>query len=287
MKAPQLIPSKTELPVAQIEAGGRLRPVSEAGVATIVASVREVGQMTNPVVVRQMRRKGETIHVVVDGAHRLAAAGELGWDHVPVRVFECTDDQARIMEIDGNLSGAELNPLDTAVFLATRKAVYERLHPETAHATGAALAAKRWDATDSMSAAFAAVTAEKFGMTERHVRRLIAAGTRLGPDEIAKLRAAPRQVTLKDLQDIGRIKGAMDRYGVVAALSEGRAKSASAAFKALKGPVEAPVQNPADEQFLALKKAWDRAGAAARRRFVEELGGDLISLTPRPEVAAE
>lgn len=286
MKAPQLIPSKTELPVAEIEAGTRLRPVSEAGVATIVASVREVGQMTNPVVVRQMRRKGETIHVVVDGAHRLAAAGELGWDHVPVRVFECTDDQARIMEIDGNLSGAELNPLDTAVFLATRKAVYERLHPETK--AGVAGAMHKNCATDIESvAAFAAVTAEKFGMTERHVRRLIAAGTRLGPDEIAQLRAAPRQVTLKDLQDIARIKGAPDRYGVVAALSEGRAKSASAAFKALKGPVEAPVQNPADEQFLALKKAWDRAGAAARRRFVEELGGDLISLTPRPEVAAE
>lgn len=284
MKAPQLIPSKTELPVAEIEAGTRLRPVSEAGVATIVASVREVGQMTNPVVVRQMRRKGETIHVVVDGAHRLAAAGELGWDHVPVRVFECTDDQARIMEIDGNLSGAELNPLDTAVFLATRKAVYERLHPETKAGVAGGLA-RQGLASDIES--FADVTAEKFGLSRRHVERLVAAGTRLGPDEIAKLRAAPRQVTLKDLQDIGRIKGAMDRYGVVAALSEGRAKSASAAFKALKGPVEAPVQNPADEQFLALKKAWDRAGAAARRRFVEELGGDLISLTPRPEVAAE
>ncbi len=284
MKAPQLIPSKTELPVAEIEAGTRLRPVSEAGVATIVASVREVGQMTNPVVVRQMRRKGETIHVVVDGAHRLAAAGELGWDHVPVRVFECTDDQARIMEIDGNLSGAELNPLDTAVFLATRKAVYERLHPETKAGVAGGLA-RQGLASDIES--FADVTAEKFGLSRRHVERLVAAGTRLGPDEIAQLRAAPRQVTLKDLQDIGRIKGAMDRYGVVAALSEGRAKSASAAFKALKGPVEAPVQNPADEQFLALKKAWDRAGAAARRRFVEELGGDLISLTPRPEVAAE
>ncbi len=284
MKAPQLIPSKTELPVAEIEAGTRLRPVSEAGVATIVASVREVGQMTNPVVVRQMRRKGETIHVVVDGAHRLAAAGELGWDHVPVRVFECTDDQARIMEIDGNLSGAELNPLDTAVFLATRKAVYERLHPETKAGVAGGLA-RQGLASDIES--FADVTAEKFGLSRRHVERLVAAGTRLGPDEIAQLRAAPRQVTLKDLQDIARIKGAPDRYGVVAALSEGRAKSASAAFKALKGPVEAPVQNPADEQFLALKKAWDRAGAAARRRFVEELGGDLISLTPRPEVAAE
>ena len=277
MKAPQLIASKTSLPLAQIEMGHRLRPVSEAGVATIVASVREIGQIANPVVVRQMRRKGETVWIVLDGAHRLAAAVELGWDEVPVRVFECTDDQARIMEIDANLAGAELNPLDTAVFLASRKAVYERLHPETKAAVGAELVAKRWSNTSDMMS-FVSVTAEKFGMSKRHVERLVAAGTRLGPDEVAKLRAAPRQVTLKDLQDIAKIKTATDRYGVVAALTEGRAKNASSALKTLQAPVETPQKDPVEDQFSTLKTAWKRAGAQARRRFVDECGVDLLGL---------
>lgn len=276
MTEPTLIQSKTTLPVDQIEVSGRLRPVSPAGVATIVASIREIGQLANPVVVRQLRRKGETVWRVLDGAHRLAAAVELGWTEVPVRVFECNDDQARIMEIDGNLSGAELNPLDTAVFLATRKAVYERLHPETK--AGVAGALHKNGATDTMSVAFVTATAEKFSLSERHVRRMIAAGAKLGGDEVARLRQAPRQVTLKDLQDISRIANPVDRYGVVEALAAGSAKSASAAMKARRDPAEAVEADPLEEQFKALSKAWTRSGAAARRRFVAAHVDDLMPL---------
>lgn len=167
MADPVLIQSKTELPVTEITSAGRLRPVSAAGVATIVASIREIGQLANPLVVRQRRdREGVLRYVLLDGAHRQAAAIELGWETVPVRVFECTDDQARLMEIDGNLAGAELNPLDTAVFLATRKAVYERLHPETRAGVAGGLARQ---GSASELGSFAAVTAEKFGMTPRQV----------------------------------------------------------------------------------------------------------------------
>lgn len=266
MAEPTLIQMKTALAPASIVAENRLRPVSEAGVLAILGSVQELGQIVTPLVVRQRRAGQQLSYELLDGAHRLEVARRLGLETVPVRVFECTNDQARLLEIDGNLAGAELNPLDTAVFLATRKAVYERLHPETKR--GLAGAAARWDANDMMS--FASVTAEKFGMSVRHVERLVAAGHRLGPDEIAKLRAAPRQVTLKDLQDIGKIKEPTARYGVVGALSEGSAKTAAAALKALKGPVEAPEKSPADEQLSALLKAWDRAGMAALRRFVAE-----------------
>lgn len=251
-----------------------MRPVSAAGVATIAASVRELGQLANPVVVRQLRRKGETIWRVLDGVHRLEALRELGWTEVPVRVFECSDDQARIMEIDGNPSGAELNPLDTAVFLATRKAVYERLHPETK--AGGAGAVARWDANDMMS--FASATAERFGLSKRHVEGLVAAGTRLGPDEVARLRTAPRQVTLKDLQDISRIGSPVERYDVVNALAEGQAQSASAALKARQTPVGAADEHPVEDQFKALSKAWTRPGAAARRQFIAVYVDDLIQL---------
>ena len=275
MTEPTLIQSKTSLPIDQIEVSGRLRPVSPAGVATIVASIREIGQLANPVVVRQLRRKGETVWRVLDGAHRLAAAVELGWTEVPVRVFECNDDQARIMEIDGNLSGAELNPLDTAVFLATRKAVYERLHPETKAGVAGGLA--RQGSASELSS-FAAVTAEKFGMTARQVQKIVSAGAKLGGDEVARLRQAPRQVTLKDLQDISRIANPVDRYGVVEALAAGSAKSASAALKARRAPTEAVEADPLEEQFKALSKAWMRAGAAARRRFVAAHVDDVMPL---------
>ena len=266
MNEPTLIQSKITLPIDQVEIDGRLRPVSAAGVETLVASIAEIGQITNPITVRQLRRDGAYSFRIIDGAHRYTAAVQLGWSEIPVRVFECTDDQARLMEIDGNLAGAELNPLDTAVFFATRKAVYERLHPETK--AGIAGANARWNASELSS--FASVTAEKFGMTARQVQKIVAAGSRLGSDEIAKLRSAPRQVTLKDLLDIGGIKEAPHRNGVVDALAAGQAKNAAAAFKALQPPVERPVQSQVEEQLTALLKAWDRAGMSAQRRFVAE-----------------
>ena len=68
----------------------------------------------------------------IAGGHRLEAAKRLGWEEIEAKIWtDVTDDWAAIMEIDDNLAGAEMNALDTAVFLATRKQVYERLHPET------------------------------------------------------------------------------------------------------------------------------------------------------------
>lgn len=278
MSEPTLIQMKTALSPANITVGHRLRPVSDAGVQAILGSVQELGQIVTPLTIRQRRDKDAEagfVYELLDGAHRLAAAIELELPTVPVRVFECTNDQAKLLEIDGNLAGAELNPLDTAVFLATRKAVYERLHPETKAGVAGALA-KHGSANDMMS--FAETTAEKFGLSRRQIERLVAAGSKLGPDEIAQLRQAPRQVTLKDLQDIAQIKVAPDRYQVVKALAAGDAKNAASALKALKADGETAPKDPVEEQFKALNAAWVRAGAAARRRFADEHGVDLIAL---------
>lgn len=276
MREPTLILTKTSLPIDAIELHGRLRPVSEAGVATILASIREIGQLANPIVVRQLRRDGETIWRVLDGAHRLAAAKELGWTEVPVRVFECTDDQARLLEVDGNLAGAELNPLDQAVFLAARKRVYEKLHPETK-----ADAFKGNRHTGSLVAelsSFARTTAEKFGMTDRQVRKIIAAGSRLGPDEIAQLRRAPKPVTLADLQAISNIVNPAERCDVVKLLEGGKAKSATDARRVILQRDAGDATEPADlaEVVAAdLTRRWGRAPMAAKRRFAEQVWAEM------------
>ena len=268
MKEPTLM-QQTKVAVADVITKDRLRPVSEAGVESLIASIRETMVMKDAI---HVRKKKDSL-ILIAGGHRLEAARRLGWETIEAKVWtDVTDDWARLMEIDDNLAGAEMNALDTAVFLATRKAVYERLHPEAKAAAGAALAAKRWDAADMMSvASFAASTAEKFGLTDRHVRRMIAAGVKLGPDEIAKLRAAPRQVTLKDLTEIAKISQPTDRYDVVRALAEGSAKSASEALRGLKAPAAAAVKDPVDVAFKGLLAAWHRAPMAARRRLVDEL----------------
>lgn len=272
MSAPRLMQINT-VPVAEIDARHRLRPVSEAGVESLIASIRETGVMKDAIHVRQ--KKGGAL-VLIAGAHRLEAARRLGWAEIEAKVWaDVTDDWARLMEIDDNLAGAEMGPLDTAVFLATRKAIYERLHPETRR--GIAGAAARWDATDTMSVAFVTATAEKFGLAERSVYRLVAAGSALTPKDVAVLRTAPRQVTLKDLTDIAKCS-TVERYSVVELLAGGEVKSAGEARRRLAGPATPAVEDPVEAAMKALKTAWSRAPKEARRRFARDHADELAAL---------
>lgn len=277
MTKPTLIQSKTSLPVSDIAVRDRLRPTGDAGVAAMIASIREIGQITSPINVRQVRRSGDIRYEMIDGAHRLAAAQELGWEEVPVRVFECNDDQARIMEIDGNLAGAELNALDTAVFLATRKAIYERLHPEAKQ--GGVRGNQHTGGWQTELGSFCQTAAEKMGITERQVRKIAITGSRLHADEINQLRLAPRPVTLADLQEISKIGEAPERYEVVRMLATGEAKGAAKARKAYLHRDNPPVHSdPIDAEFLAMRKLWDRAHKAAKIRLVRSLRKDLTEM---------
>ncbi|WP_149587677.1 ParB/RepB/Spo0J family partition protein [Tabrizicola flagellatus] len=267
MKAPTL-QTTGPVPVTEIDDRNRLRPVSQAGVEALKASIAETGVMKDAIHVR--RKKGHGL-VLIAGAHRLEAARQLGWSEIEAKVWtDVTDDWARLMEIDDNLAGAEMGPLDTAVFLAERKRVYERLHPETRHG-GDRRSVEFRNQVDMMSVrSFVATTAEKFGLSDRHVRRLVWAGEKLGVDS-ARLRSAPRPVTLNDLMQIAKIGEPALRYAVVDALIEGKAKSAAGARRTITARErgdEAVLKDRAEADFIALTKAWTRASTAAKKRFL-------------------
>jgi ParB family chromosome partitioning protein len=279
MKSPTLM-TQSRVRIDEIVVRNRLRPVSEAGVESLLASIAEVGVMKDAI---HVRKKKDGALWLVAGGHRLEAARRLGWPEIEAKVWtDVTDDWAQMMEIDDNLAGAEMNALDTAWFLATRKAVYERLHPETKKGVAGGLA-RQGAATDIVS--FAESTAEKFGVSTRHVERMIAAGSRLGPDEIRQLRQAPRQVTLKDLTEIARIGDTAEKYRVVDLLAQGQAKSAAEARRAYKAATGEPLpeKDPVEEAFKALLNAWSRAPMAARRRFVHEVSDDLAAMEAQAE----
>lgn len=275
-----VIPKSEELRVADIIVRDRLRPVSEAGVESLLASIRDIGVIKDEIHVRLARRGGKVELRLLAGGHRLEAARRLGWETIRAKVWrDITDDMAQLIEVDDNLAGAEMGALDTAVFLAARKGLYEKMHPETRRGVAGAVA--RHSATDMMSvASFAAATAEKFGLTERHVRRMIAAGGALTASDVIRLRRAPRPVTQADLQTLARIDAAGDRIAVVEALASGAARSAGEALKRLRVAPEAsgPEASQADQQIAALRAAWSRAGVEARRRWVAEAFEELSPL---------
>lgn len=271
---PEIKPVLQLVRLAEVKADQRLRPVTEAGVQSILASVAEIGRIKDPVHVRK-DKKGLTL---LAGGHRLAAYAALGIEEAEAWVWSgITNDQARLIEIDDNLAGAEMNPLDTAVFLAERKAVYERLHPETRRG-GDRKSVEFQNQTDIESVrSFVTATAEKFGLSDRHVRRLVEAGQKLGADS-ARLRKAPRPITLKDLLEISKIGQPAERYDIVDALIAGKAKSAAEARRvwaaSMRGD-ETPVKDPVEEAFTALSKAWARAPMAAKKRFLMQYRSEV------------
>lgn len=258
--------------LAEIDTSNRKRPVSDKAVAALKASVEELGFIKDPVDLRLVRHQGGKLRLLA-GGHRLEVARQLGWEGIRADIWDCSDDWADLLEIDDNIAGAELTVLDTAVFLAERKRLYEKLHPEAKRGFAGGKARHGQLTGDLTVSSFAASTAEKFGVSESKVFRLLAAGAALAPDEVRNLRAAPRPITLSDMQAIAKIESAPERYDVVQALAEGTVKSAAQARKSYaarqSGASDPATKDPVEDAFKALANAWKRAPMAARRRFVE------------------
>lgn len=271
-------PKIQRLPLADIDvdAGNRLRPVSEAGVQSLIASIEELGVIKDAIHVRKKRRAtGETL-VLMAGGHRLEAAKRLGWETIPARVWaDVTDDFARLMEIDDNLSGADLNILELSVFLAERKRVYERLHPET-KAGVAGGKARQKSAAEIIS--FAESIAEKRELSARHVRNFIQIGAALSPREVAELAAAKEPLKLKDLMALAKIGEPIVRSDIVGRLSSGEVKSVAEAMARLQSSPAKSDTDPDKQAFDKLLGLWKRAPMKVKRRFVADQSVELFSL---------
>ncbi len=279
MKLPQSRPAPQMVALADIDVGARLRPVSEAGVEAILSSIGETGIMKDAIHLRRSRVDGGLL-MLIAGAHRLEAAKRLGWAQIEAIVWrDVSDDWVKLVEIDDNLAGAEMTALDTAVFLARRKAIYERLHPEARRGFAGGMA-RHGQLTDIMSvSSFAKATAEKFGITERHVRRMTEAGSALTDAQAQQLRAAPRAVGLVDLVDLSKIGDEAERAQVILKVATGQAKKVATArrqYAAETGTGAPPAPSKADGDYDRLVEAWNRASPAARRRFVELIADQVV-----------
>lgn len=257
--------------VAEIDDSGRLRAVDAGYVALLAENIAQVGRLRQPIEVRRVKKGG---YALIAGGHRLAAARRLEWGQIEAFVFDASDDEARLAEIDENLVRHELNPLDRATFLHERKSLYERLHPDT-KAGVAGGKARQGAATDIMS--FAADTAERVGLTERSIQRAILIATRLSPDVKARIVGTSLARNQAELLALVKLPPEEQRKVVAELLAESpRAKSVSAAHRlVLGGRVEDA--DPDSAKFAQLVTLWGRSGDKARRMFLAHLKkeGDL------------
>lgn len=265
MKPAKLLETKA-LDPNEIHALNRIRPVSAGAVDALVISIKQLGLVKDEIHVRRVRHQNNKL-VLIAGGHRLEACLRLNME-VPAKVWECSDDWAKLMEVDDNLASAELSPLDLCFFLAERKRISDKMSPEKTQ--GNAGASARWHATDIVS--FASDIASKRGMSERHIRRLIAVGSEFSTADVTLLRAVPNQLTLRDLQDLSK-SDPDGRPKIIQAMVNG-AKTAAKAMSAT-GPKAVPPGNQTDIDFKRLSEAWHRASKKARTQFVAEYLADL------------
>ena len=257
-----------DLPVADIVVpNDRLRPISEAKVAALMAVIEQsvyLGAIT-------VRRVGK-VNTLIDGAHRLEAMRRLGREVINADVLDCNTGEARRMEITGNIL-AGMTPIQDAIFLGVYQVEYEKLHPETKRGTAGAMAKHGLQASKMT---FAEVIAETRQINPRQVQKIVAAGRHLSVEERVALQAASHRIPISDIEKLGKMQFEPERAAVVAGLLAGKSASETIRTeKARKAGVQPMVKDPVDKAFLAMSALWTRMPLAAKKRFCLEFGKEI------------
>jgi hypothetical protein len=166
---------------------GRLKRFSEETVQVLAESMKDQG-LLHPILAEQVGVGAG--YWVVAGRHRLEAARRLKWPSIRCVILPPIDnDHARLMEIDSDLAHGDLSPALRAHYQATRKEIYERVHPETKRgaAGGAATKAKASGKANRQvgeQPRYTKDAAKKTGKSERSVQREAERGQKI-PDVAA------------------------------------------------------------------------------------------------------
>lgn len=269
------------IPLEAIAVRDRLRAVDPDHVAHIAASIAQIGQQT-PIHLAPPGADG--LYLLLAGAHRLEALRTLGQATALALIVDADELDERLIEIDENLMRRELSELDRAVFLAERKAIYERRHPETKNGARGSRQGRNHSGNKMIFQdhlahgvpAFHRDAAKKLGLAASQIRKLLARA-RIEPDLRALLASSRWAEHGPTLDALARYQDAKLRRGLIRALtrSENPARSLAAAEAEVLG------RNVATDevaQFARLVSAWRKATPRERDLFLRELASEPATL---------
>jgi N6-adenosine-specific RNA methylase IME4/ParB-like chromosome segregation protein Spo0J len=158
-----------DIPISDIEIPRqRMRHLRPATVDELAESFDRRGQL-QAIILRPKPRGG---FVLVAGRHRVEAARRLEHDKIRAEVRDGLDaDAALLAEIDENLVRADLSPAEQALHVRKRKALYEKLHPETKRGGDRKSAKAKSIRQIGDSKRFTKDAAKKTGKAERTIQR--------------------------------------------------------------------------------------------------------------------
>jgi N6-adenosine-specific RNA methylase IME4/ParB-like chromosome segregation protein Spo0J len=267
--------------INSITTGPRLREPSPEAVAVLAESMARLGLLA-PIVVTPT-------HVLVAGAHRLAAARSLGWSTIAANVLDIDERAALLAEIDENLVRNELTTLERCEHLAERKRVFEAMHPKAKR--GGDRRSAKYQADKLAVRSFSETTSDQIGESSRNIRRQIAIAEALNQGTRDAIRAMPLANNAQELKRLAKLPEA-DRGAVVAQLADGArsVKEAQRRVVAKAIRAEAPPLPTGPSRVIVIDPPWDYSN----RKSDPSHGGALdypsmpiekIAALPVPELA--
>lgn len=257
--------TSTPIPLAMVDDTKRLRLVDPAWVEGLAVSMEEIG-LNNPIEVGEPGENG--LYPLISGAHRLHAARLLEWETIPAVIFTGDAVVAAIREIDENLMRRELSILDRGVFLAERKKLHLLRFPQTAH--GGDRVSEQAITVLGCSGRFSEEVAKKIGLSAATVDRGVKV-IKIVPDVRETIARTWLADSWADLKLLTTLPPEKQRGTVKRVLrANNPLPSIAAALRDLDGDA-APVPDNDEQQFRALRTAWRKASAAARKRFLAHL----------------
>lgn len=233
-----------------IDTSDRLRPVTSEHAQLTAASMNETGQIA-PIVVR-VNPTGNGLKLIA-GGRRCAAAVILGWEQIAAVMVECSDDEARMIEVDENLAREELSPLDRACFLAERKRVYELLNPEAGHGKAKKPKTEKGKVANLATfARFSKDAARSTGLSERTIQRACELAGALNPQAVALIRSTKLADNQAQLQALAALDPA-DQVKVAREIAGGRAANLAKARVSAGMVPEGGAVRPADQLLVKLE----------------------------------
>lgn len=103
---PRISQEWTQVPVSEVIVKERQRAVDTSHVAVVAQSFREMSFQIQPIVV-------DEDYVLVDGAHRLQAAKDAGWETIGAMVVHgATDEDRPLIELEANRLRKQMSPAE-------------------------------------------------------------------------------------------------------------------------------------------------------------------------------
>lgn len=261
-----------EIPLSEIHIPERLRQVDEDHALAISASIVEHG-LFNPVTVRKTPN-GKAKYTLVAGAHRLRAMELCDDTQIDAAVIKADKDEAVLIEVCENLIRNDLSALDRAIFVQTYRDVWENKHGIIARG-----GEQRVNLTlclvetlqEEASRGFAAVCAERLGVSESAIKR----STRIAQNLTPVVRKSVQGTAIADNQSqliaLSKLEPE-DQRKAATAISRTNGDFKQSMVLLQGGKVEKP-----DPQMVLLDRligTWTRANEETKSEFLEFINSE-------------